>query len=293
MLSETLLDVIKKGIQSPWSEWEIRDRVYAEEFTFSAIRGFLDAEKRSKRAEAAKTAKARQSKDWHGRENPRPLSRQGKEYSPTSSSASYAKVSSVSNPPIVKVQQVTPPVQVQTPSMQQIQTTPVQQVEPPPIQQFQPPIELAPAFAPAPKSSIEPAPKPAVEPAPEPAPASQSTGSLLPRQPTVSISSASTYKSPTYIPAFEMLSLIPTFAPQSALQQSPLLTPQFSTSAPQAKTQQSSSQTPHRATYTATFGYTSSQTTIPLITFTFLRAAVSLTAFSITSGCISYKKGMG
>ena len=118
----------------------MRDRDYTEKFIFSAIKGFLDAEK--KRQERAEAAKARHSRDRHGKEySPsKPPSQHGKEYSPTSSVALYRKIPAVSNPPIVKGQQVqTLSVQqVQPPQLvQQVQTPPRQQVEPSPVQQFQ------------------------------------------------------------------------------------------------------------------------------------------------------------
>ena len=264
MLSEALLDVIKEGIQSPWSEWEIRDRAYAEEFTSPAIRGFLDAEKKHrKRAEAAEAAASAPS-SRHGRENPRPPSRQGKEYSPTSSVASYRKVPSVS-------------------SVQHVQTPPVQQeFSPQPVQQIQPPVELAsaPASPPAPspvESAPEPAPAPKPAPAPEPAPIPkpapapvepapapatfppfppQSARPLLPqqspRQPVASIPPAPTFENPTYA--------IPTSAPQ-----------------------QPSPSTPQRVTYTAAPDYAFILAPFPKPTSP--QAAVS--------GCTFYKKGMG
>ena len=267
----------------------MRDRDYAEKFTFSAIKGFLDNEaKRKKRAEAAKT--------WHSRD------RHGKEYSPTSSVAPYRKVPSVSpmqqQPPVRKSS--SQPVQhVQTPSMQQIQTlqpvqhfqTPsVQQVEPSPIQQLQPPVESAPEPAPIP-APIEPAPEPAPAPAtahlaapsaaipqqmPKPVLSFSviSEISILPmqpsspqqRQPAVSISPASTFENPTYA--------IPTSAPQSATQQPPPLTPQ-------------------RVTYTAAFDPALILAAIP--TFILQVAAILMnpkTPQVAVLGCIFYKKGM-
>ena len=116
----------------------MRNRDYTEKFIFSAIRGFLDAEKKRKqRAKAIEAAKARHSKNRHGREYPRPFTRHGKEYSSISSVALYRKIPAVSIPSISSVQHVQIPlVQVQIPSVQKIQTSqPVQKVEPSSIQQ--------------------------------------------------------------------------------------------------------------------------------------------------------------
>ena len=157
-ISRALLEIIAESTKSTWPEWEMRDRDYTERFTSPAIRGFLDYEakrkERAEAAEAAEAAKARQSKDRHGRENPRPLSRQGKEYSPTSPVASYRKVPSVSS-----MQQVQPPQpvqRVQTPQpVQQVKISPMQQVQTPQsVQQFQTP----------PVQQVEPAPEPAPAP---------------------------------------------------------------------------------------------------------------------------------
>ena len=171
-ISRALLEIIAEGTKSTWPEWEMRDRAYAEEFTSPAIRGFLDAEKRRKRAEAASAHSSRSSsyhgKDRHEKEYPRPPSRHGKEYSPTSPVAPYRKVPSIS-----PVQQVQPPQPVQ-----QFQTPPVQQVEPSPVQQLQPPVESAPAPAPA---------SPPIEPAPEPTPA-PATAHLTAPKPVLSFS---------------------------------------------------------------------------------------------------------
>ena len=177
----------------------MKDRDRIEKFTSSAIRGFLDAKiKRQQQAEAAEAVKARHGKDWHS-----------KEYSPTLPVASYPKIPAVSNPPIVKGQQVqTPSVQkVQTPqSVQQVQTPPVQQVEPAPA-----PIEsaLIPAPAPAPVSAPAPA---FVSATFSPTFLSQSTEpssfQQFSQQPAVNIPPG-----PTSIPVSEISSLIPTSVP--------------------------------------------------------------------------------
>ena len=154
LIWKALLDVIKKGTQSAWFEWEIRNCDGAEKFTFPTIRGFLDYEaKRKGRVEAAKAAKARQSKDRHGREYPRPPFRHGKEYSPTSFVASYRKVPSVSS-----MQQQSFVRKFSSQSVQQVQTPPMQKVEPPPVLQVQSSVESASASAPIePTFAFEPA----------------------------------------------------------------------------------------------------------------------------------------
>ena len=283
-ISRALLETVAENIRSTWSESEMKDCDFEEEFTSPAIRNFL---KERRRAEAAEAAKARHSRDRHD-----------KQYSPTSSVASYRKVPSVSpmqqQPPVRKsssqpVQHVQiPPVQVQTSPMQQIQTPqpvqqfqtpPVQQVEPPPILQVQPPVESA--HAPAP---VEPAPA-SVEPAP---------------------SAAIPQKMPKPVLSFSVISEIsilpvqpsPPQQQQSSVNISPNSTyilAAIPTSAPQAKTQQSSPPTPHRATYMAASD--PAFISAPILNPKIPQAAAMLTSPKISqvavSGCTFYKKGMG
>ena len=297
-ISRALLETVAENIRSTWSESEMKDCDFEEEFTSPAIRNFLKAER--KRAEAAEAAK-----DRHGRENPRPPSRHGKEYSPTSPVAPYRKVPSVSP------MQQQPSVRKSLPQpVQQVQTPPVQQVKPPPILQVQSSVESASASAPAPASApIEPTPAP-VEPAlaPEPAPA-PATAHLA--APLAAIPS----QMPKPVLSFSVISEISILPVQSSPPQqlprqptassSPALTsaPQ-PTVAPEAAPQQPPPPRPQRATYTAApdpafisapiLNPKTPQAAALLISPTSLHTAtLYIESFLIASGCTFYKKGMG